>query len=266
MARSVSKESSEMGVNLVGQVAVVTGGSRGIGFAVARALAGRGASVVITGLDQVRLDAARDRLVRDLADQAGRDAAEALVARDRVMAVTADVRDYAQVERVAQAVLERYGGLDVLVNNAGIGLFADVADQSLESWPAIIATNQTGAVHPCRATSPQRRPRGGGWIINISSLAGRNPFAGGAAYCASKAGLNAFSDALMQELRHDDIRVCLVAPGSVRTGFAGGSDGAGTEWKLAPEDVAQAIVELLGHPARSLPSRIEIRPSKPRKR
>jgi short-subunit dehydrogenase len=117
----------------------------------------------------------------------------------------------------------------------------------------------------CRAAIPQLRKRGGGWIINISSLAGKNPFPGGAAYCASKTGLNAFSEALMQEVRYDDIRVSYVMPGSVATEFRGGHEPAASDWKLAPEDVAEVVLDLLAHPARSLPSRVELRPSRPRK-
>ena len=110
------------------------------------------------------------------------------------------------------------------------------------------------------------RTRGGGWIINISSLAGKNAFVGGAAYCASKAGLNAFSEALMQEVRHDRIRVSYVMPGSVATEFSRGGSGSGTDWKLASEDVAQVVMDLLAHPDRSLPSRVELRPSMPPKK
>jgi short-subunit dehydrogenase len=117
----------------------------------------------------------------------------------------------------------------------------------------------------CKAAIPHLRQRGGGWIVNISSLASKNPFAGGAAYCASKAAVNAFSEALMQELRDDNIRVTYVLPGSVATGFSGREPDAGTDWKLLPEDVAHAIADVLRHPARSLPSRLEIRPSRPKK-
>jgi 3-oxoacyl-[acyl-carrier protein] reductase len=115
----------------------------------------------------------------------------------------------------------------------------------------------------CHAALPHLRRRGGGFIINISSLSGTNPFAGAAAYCASKAGLNAFSEALMQETRHDDIRVSYVMPGSVSTGFAGGDASKGADWKIAPEEVAEVVVNLLRHDPRSLPSRVELRPSKP---
>jgi 3-oxoacyl-[acyl-carrier protein] reductase len=150
-----------------------------------------------------------------------------------------------------------------LINNAGVGRFVDVTAMSPDDWHRVIDTNLTGVFHCCRAVVPHLKSRGGGWIINISSLAGKNPFAGGAAYCASKAGLNAFSEALMQEVRYDGIRVSTVMPGSVRTAFSHGGDAAGNDWKLAPEDVAQVIVDLLRQPARSLPSRVELRPAAP---
>ena len=130
-------------------------------------------------------------------------------------------------------------------------------------WRRVVETNLTGVYHCCHAAIPHLKARGGGWIINVSSLAASNPFVGGAAYCASKAGLNAFSEALMQELRHDGIRVSVVAPGSVQTGFSRAGDGSGASWKLAADDVAQVIVDLVAHPTRSLPSRVEIRPSRP---
>ena len=236
---------------LNGKTAIVTGGSRGIGLATAQALAVEGAAVVISGTDQARLDQARAGMAASL------DAAE------RILTVKADVRRAADVDRLVAAAVERFGGLDILVNNAGVGGFRDVAAMSADDWHRVIDTNLTGVFHCCHAAIPHLKARGGGWIVNISSLAGKNAFPGGAAYCASKAGLNAFSEALMQEVRHDGIRVSYVMPGSVRTAFSGGGDGPGTEWKLAPEDVAHVIIDLIGHPARSLPSRVEIRPARP---
>jgi 3-oxoacyl-[acyl-carrier protein] reductase len=229
---------------LDGKVALVTGGSRGIGFAIAEALVKDNASVVVTGTNEARLGSAREKL------------------GPKATAVRMDVRDYRSVEAGVKTAVDRFGGLDVLVNNAGIGIFKAVADTTLEEWNDIIGTNLTGVFHCSRAALPHIRARGGGWIINISSLAGKNPFPDGAAYCASKSGLNAFSEALMQEVRHDGIRVAYVLPGSVRTGFSGRSLG-NDEWKLAPEDVAQAVSDLLRHPSRSLPSRVEIRPAQP---
>ncbi len=231
-------------------VALVTGGSRGIGFAVATALLGTGASVAITGTDPKRLEDARIALAGD-------------GAADRVLAIRADVRVEADVTAAFDRVVETFGGVDILVNNAGVGGFVEVAAMTSADWHRVIDTNLTGVYHCCHAAIPHLRRRGGGWIINVSSLAGGNPFVGGAAYCASKAGLNAFSEALMQEVRHDGIRVSTVAPGSVRTSFSGAGDGPGTDWKLSPDDVAKVIVDLVGHNARSLPSLVQIRPSRP---
>ena len=225
--------------------ALVTGGSRGIGFAIAQALASAGASVAITGRDETALETARRKL------------------GGHTLALHADVRDAQAAAGAVDAAAGRFGGLDLLVNNAGVGVFAAVADMTPDAWRQVIETNLSGVFYCCHAAIPHLRKRGGGWIINISSLAGKNAFVNGAAYCASKSGLNAFSEALMQEVRHENIRVSYVMPGSVSTGFMGRSQGA-DEWKLAAEDVAQAVMDLVAHPARSLPSRIEIRPSKPR--
>jgi NAD(P)-dependent dehydrogenase (short-subunit alcohol dehydrogenase family) len=245
---------------LIGKSAVVTGASRGIGFAIADALARAGASVVITGRDQSSLDTAVSRL-----SEHGR----------HVVAERADVRIAEDASRAMDRAVEAFGGLDILVNNAGVGQFANVADMTLDQWRAVIDTNLSGVFYCCHAAIPHLRRRGGGWIINISSLAGKNSFVGAAAYCASKAGLNAFSEALMQEVRYDNIRVSYVMPGSVATEFAGpgrrspGEGGRGStavaDWKLTGEDIAQVVVDLIQHPARSLPSRVEIRPSRPQK-
>ena len=232
---------------LNGKVALVTGGSRGIGFAIAQALSKEQASVSITGTDQSRINDARQKL------------------GSAAHAARADVRDYAAVESAVQSTVERFGGLDIVVNNAGVGIFRSVAEMSLDEWNNIIGTNLTGAFHCTRAALPHLRQRGGGWIINVSSLASQSPFADGAAYCASKSGLNSFTDALMQEVRHDGIRVASVLPGSVRTQFSGRSLG-NDDWKLAPDDVAQVVIDLLKHPSRSLPSRVEIRPAQPPKK
>ncbi len=239
---------------LDGKIAVVTGGSRGIGLSIAAALLARGASVAITGRDEAHLEEARAQLAKD--------------AGDRIHAVRADVRDADDAAGAIGAAVERFGGLDVLVNNAGVGVFAAVADMDVAQWHDVIETNLSGVFFCCHAAIPHLRARGGGWIINISSLAGKNAFTSGAAYCASKAGLNAFSEALMQEVRYDNIRVSYVMPGSVATGFARGTSPSGPaeDWKLAPDDVAQVVVDLIAHPARSLPSRVELRPSRPAKR
>ena len=237
--------------SLSGKVAFVTGGSRGIGLAIARVLVLEGAQVAITGKSDAHLSAARP-----LIEAEGPASVETL---------KADVRRYEDVERALAAVVSRFGGLDILINNAGVGIFANVADMSPEQWSEVIDTNLTGVFHVCHAAIPHLRRRGGGTIINISSLAGKNSFTTAAAYCASKAGLNAFSEALMQEVRYDNIRVSYVMPGSVATEFAGGDEAKGADWKTAPEDVADVVCDLLQQNPRSLASRVELRPSKPRK-
>jgi NAD(P)-dependent dehydrogenase (short-subunit alcohol dehydrogenase family) len=234
-------------------VSLVTGGTRGIGYAIAAQLLKRGDAVVITGTTQEGADRAAARL-REIADDPA-----------RVLAFACDVRDSAVVSTVFERVASAWGGLDVLVNNAGVGTGRAIADLSHEEWDRIIGTNLTGIFNCCKAALPHLRRRHGGWIISISSLASKNPFAGGAAYCASKAALNAFSEAFMQEVRHENIRVSYVLPGSVATEFSGRASSSGADWRLSPDDVAHVVLDLLSHPARSLPSRVEIRPSRPQK-
>ena len=249
-------EAQRGGNRFAGAAAIVTGGSRGIGRAVAESLLRRGADVLIAGRAAGSLAAA----AADLAE-----AARAAGA-GRLETMAADVRRPADAERLIGTAADRFGGVDILINNAGVGHFEAVADQSIDDWAQVIETNLSGVFYCCRAAIPLLRRRGGGWIINISSLAGSYPFANGAAYCASKAGLDAFTAALMQEVRFDGIRVSAVAPGSVGTAFAGSDDRhAAAPWKLTASDVAQVVVDLLSHESRSLPSRVEIRPSQPRK-
>ena len=249
-----------VGPQLAGRVAVVTGGSRGIGLATASALMTHGVDVTICGRGEESLRAARLQIERVPGSTSG----EGPVA-GRLETLKTDVRDAAQVQRVFDATVERFGGLDILVNNAGVGGFSEVAAQSPDEWRQIIDTNLTGVFYCCQAAIPLFRRRRGGWIINISSLAGQHPFARGAAYCASKAGLNAFSEALMQEVRYDDIRVSSIMPGSVDTKFGAPGSDPSAAWKLSPADVAQVVIDLLSHPGRCLPSRVEMRPTKPRK-
>ena len=236
---------------LNGSVAIVTGGTRGIGLAIARALVGEGVHVTVTGRSDVHLSAARSRI-----EAAGPGSVEGL---------QADVRRFDDMRRVVDATVARFGGLDILINNAGIGIFGGVAAMTPAQWSEVIDTNLTGVFNATHAALPHLQRRGGGFVINISSLAGKNPFADAAAYCASKAGLNAFSEALMQEVRYDNIRVSYVLPGSVATAFSSGDETKGAAWKIAPDEVADVVLNLLRHNPRSLPSRVELRPSKPRK-
>ena len=231
---------------LDGHVTIITGGTRGIGLALTSGFVERGARVVVSGRSAGDLDAVSARFA------------------DSVATVKGDVADAATASALVRTAVERFGGVDSLINNAGVGTFAPVAELEEEDWHRLIATNLTGVFLCSKAALPALRARGGGWIINISSLAGRNSFAGGAAYCASKAGLNAFAESLMLEVRQDNIRVSTVMPGSVQTAFSPGGDAPDKEWKLSPDDVAQVVFDLLGHSARSLPSRVEIRPSRPK--
>ena len=241
--------------HLVGRLAVVTGGARGIGLATAIALRSAGADVLICGRSRDALDTAAARL-----------AAEPAVAEaGRVVTAVADVRDPEQADRLVASAIEQLGGVDILINNAGVGRFSPLVEMTTEDWRETVDTNLSGVFYCSRAAIPAMKLRGGGWIINVSSLAGKHPFAGGTAYCASKAGLNALTEALMQEVRRDGIRVSCVLPGSVDTDFAGDEPAEDASWKLSASDVAQTVVDLLRHPPRSLPSRVELRPSVPRK-
>ena len=241
---------------LQGKVAVVTGASQGIGQAITSSLTFEGVDVVMCSRSADALSEAVEHVAT--APQSGR-------RHGRVEAYTADVRDPSQMDSLMARAIDRFGRLDILINNAGVGLFRPLAELSVEDWRTVLETNLSGVFFACHAAIPLLRRGDAGWIINVSSLAGSHPFRGGAAYCASKAGLNALSEVLMQELRDDDVRVSCVAPGSVDTRFGGANDGSSAAWKLEPADVARVVLDLLSHPARSLPSRVEIRPSRPRK-
>jgi NAD(P)-dependent dehydrogenase (short-subunit alcohol dehydrogenase family) len=234
-----------------GKTAIVTGGTKGIGRAVAEALAAEGLNVCVGArkLDEVR------QAVRELEGTGA-----------KASGAACDVRVYEEVEALVAHAVEEFGGVDVLVNNAGIGLFKPVEETTPEEFRAVLETNLFGVFHGCRAATPEMKRRGGGYIVNISSLAGANPHPKMATYNASKFALNGFSEALMQEVRHDRIKVSYVMPGSVNTEFGGGTVSEERAWQLQPEDVARAVVDLLRHDERSLPSRVELRPSMPPKK
>ena len=186
---------------------------------------------------------------------------------DALFGAAADITQASQVERFFAAVDERFGGLDVLVNNAGEGVFRKVGEMTAEEWHRNIDLNLNGAFYCAHAALARFQKRSGGFIVNISSLAGRNPFSGGAAYNASKFGLNGFSEALMLDHRYDNVRVCSVMPGSVDTRFGGpaAQGAAETGWKVAPEDVAEVVSVVLRMPSRTMVSEVQMRPSMPRK-
>src|SRR5690606_17353898 len=240
---------------LVDKVAIVTGGTRGVGAAIAAALLARGADVVITGRTAESAGGGVEGV-------AAVERVEGVARRGRVLGIACDDRDYDACREVIQRPVAEFGRVDVVVNNAGIGIFAPADKLGVEDWRAVLETNLSGVFYCSREAIPHLRETGG-WIINIGSLAGKNAFAGGAAYNASKFGLIGFSEALMQDVRHDGIRVSYIMPGSIATEFGGRDQDAGRDWKLWPEDVAQAVVDLLAYPGRALPSRIELRPSRP---
>jgi NAD(P)-dependent dehydrogenase (short-subunit alcohol dehydrogenase family) len=226
-----------------GKVAVVTGGNRGIGRGIAQALANEGMSVALTA--------------RKLGD-AERAASEIGNARG----YACDVRRYDQVRDLFAAVERDLGGMDVLVNNAGVGLFGSVEEMSVEDWHAVIETNVNGVFYCTKEALPRLRQRGGGYIFNVSSLAGRNAFPGAGAYCASKHAVNGFSEVLFQEVRDAGIRVTYLMPGSVATEFGRGT-AEKQDWALQPSDIGEMVVDLLRTSPRALHSRVEMRPAKP---
>ena len=229
-----------------GKVALVTGGNRGIGRGIAESLVKEGMQVAITARDAAAATAA----------------AQALGPNARGYAL--DVRRADQVAAVFAAVDRDFGGLDVLVNNAGIGIFGSIAETSLDDWHATVETNINGVFYCTREAIPRMTKRGGGYIFNLSSLAGRNAFPGAGAYCASKHAVNGFSEVLFQEVREAGIRVTYLMPGSVATDFGRGM-AAKQDWALQPEDVGEMVVDLLHTHPRALHSRVEMRPSRPRK-
>ena len=234
---------------LTSKVAVVTGATKGIGKAVAETLAREGASVAICGRSQTEVDA----VSKDLTASTG----------SPVSGIAANVRQPDTVARFFKFVDDTFGGLDILVNNAGIGIFAPVAELDFEAWKATLDTNLSGVFYCCKEGIPRLIKRGGGSIINISSLAGKNPFVGGGAYNASKFGLNGFSEAMMLDHRRDKIRVTYVMPGSVDTDFSSRSERA--SWKMDPQDVADVVLSVIRMPERTTISRVEMRPSIPPK-
>jgi len=235
-------------VDLTGKSAIVTGGTRGIGYAIAKALLSAGANVAITG----RLESDVENATSELGK----------IGPGTISGYACDVRNYDAVK----SLLGAFGGVDILINNAGIGIFSSVESMSPEDFRAVLETNVFGVFYCCHEAIPVMKQRGGGYIINISSLAGANPHPQMAAYNASKFGLNGFSEALMQEVRHDGIKVTYIMPGSVNTEFGGDEPSDQKSWQLQPDDIAEVVIDLLAYPGRALPSRIEIRPSRPPKK
>ena len=238
-------------MNLVGKTCLITGATRGIGRAIAEALAAVGADVVIGA----RTLSDVERVAAEL--DAG--------STGRVVGIAADVSRPEDCVRLVKGTVDASGRLDVLVNNAGVGILMSIEDLSVEDWETQIDTNLRGVFCCSKAAVPHLKSTEG-WIINIGSLAGRNPFAGGSGYNASKFGLLGMTEAMMLDLRHSGIRVSIVMPGSVNTRFGGGYPESGRDWALGADDVASAVLHLLSYPDNAHVSRVEMRPSRPPKK
>ena len=244
-------ESIIFDMDIANKVAVVTGGTKGIGYAIAESLLKNGVKIFVCARDKSEL----------------RRALEKLSAFGNVEGEICDVRSETQVRMMLEECVRVFGGIDILVNNAGIGIIGKtVEEMSAEEFEQTLQTNLFGVFYGCHHAIPFLKKRGGGYIINISSLAGQNAHPRMAAYNASKFGLNGFTEALMQEVRADNIKVSAICPGSVNTYFGGDKPSDEQAWQLQPEDIAQTVLDLLNMNSRALPSKIEIRPSQPPKK
>lgn len=228
---------------LKGKVALITGGTKGIGYGIAEALLAQGMQVAITGR------------TKETAQQA------AITLGGNTLGIEADVKSLESQEQAVAKVIETFGQLDVLLANAGVGHFASIENMTVAQWQDTIDTNLTGVFLSVKASLTAIK-KSKGYIITISSLAGTNFFAKGTAYNASKFGLTGFTQALMLDVRNDDVKVTTIMPGSVSSHFGGRSPEDGKDWRIQPEDLGQIVVDVLKIHPRTLPSKIEVRPSK----
>jgi NAD(P)-dependent dehydrogenase (short-subunit alcohol dehydrogenase family) len=232
---------------LVGQVAVVTGAARGIGAAIGKRLATMGATVVLTARDEARLN----EVAREIEQAGGRAEVSAF-----------DLLEERAIAEFAGSIQKRHGRCDILVNNAGVGkIGSPLHEMAPADWDAVMGTNLRGPYLMMRALAPVMIAAGSGHIVNISSLAGHNPLKNGAAYAASKWGLNGLTYSVAEELREYGIRVSVIAPGSVNTGFGGGG-GKDASRKIQPEDVAHVVAMLVTQAPQSFVSEVLMRPTR----
>ncbi len=229
------------------KVAYITGGSRGIGFGIAKSLLDAGLKVAITSRKMDSATAAARSLTND---------------NSRILPLQSDVSSLESEKKAVQQVLDQFGSLDIVIANAGVGHFAPIDDLSEEEWKQTIDTNLTGVFHTVKA-GIEALKRSKGYIITIASLAGTNFFADGSAYNASKFGLVGFTQAIMLDLRKYDIKVSTIMPGSVASHFNDHEPSAADAWKIQPEDIGEIVLDLLKMNPRTLPSKIEVRPSGP---
>lgn len=233
--------------NLIGKVAIVTGSTKGIGRAIAERMVNEGANVVVTARTRADVDTVSEHL------------------GDNAVGITSDVADPASCQKLVERAVERFGRLDVLVNNAGLGIFKSISDMSIEEWRRQVDVNLGGVFYCSKAALPHLSASGDGYIINVGSLASRNTFAGGTGYNASKFGLLGMTEAMMLDVRYDHVRVSIVMPGSVNTPFNDHEVAPERGWKLEPDDCALAVMQLLEYPKEAHVSRVEMRPAQPKK-
>jgi 3-oxoacyl-[acyl-carrier protein] reductase len=229
--------------------ALITGGSKGIGFGVAQVLARNGWNVAITARNPDSLNKALDGLNK--------------INNDHAIGIVADVRDFHQQQEAVNQTLKQWDELDVLVANAGIGYFNSIEALTTEQWKETLDTNLTGVFYSIKACLPALK-KSQGYIITMASLAGTNFFAGGCAYNASKFGLVGFTQAVMLDLRPFGIKVSTIMPGSVATHFNDHNPSVEDSWKIQPQDIGELVMDILNMNPRTLPSKIEVRPSMPR--
>ncbi len=226
----------------------ITGGSKGIGLGIAEACLREGYKVAITARTQKAIDIAVDELKK--------------IGKGEILGIQSNVRNYADEEYAIQQVLDKWGRLDVCIANAGVGKFASIDEMSTDDWNAVIDTNLTGVFHTVKAAIPSLK-KSKGYIMTIASLAGTNFFQRGAAYNASKFGLVGFTQAVMLDVRPYEIKTTTIMPGSVATYFNGHTPSEADAWKIQPEDIGQMVVDLLRMNPRTLPSKVEVRPTVP---
>ncbi|WP_439481197.1 SDR family oxidoreductase [Cyclobacterium plantarum] len=240
-------------MTLVNTTAIITGGNTGIGFGIAAALVAEGVNVAITSRAMKRASEAAEKIKK------------MSTSKGEVLPLEVDVRDFDAQKKAVQAVLKEWGKLDYFVANAGVGHFAPIQELSPEKWHETIDTNLTGVFYGIKASVDALKSTKG-FFLTISSLAGANFFAGGSAYNASKFGLTGFSQAIMLDLRQEGVRVSTIMPGSVATGFNDHEVNDKDAWKIQIEDIGEMVVGLFKLDPRTLPSKIEVRPSKPPKK
>lgn len=236
--------------DLQNKSALITGGTKGIGYGIAEALLKQGINVAITGRTKKTAEEAAKKL-----NSHGNDRAQAI-------GLEADVRDYKSQERAVKEVVAQFGSLDIVIANAGLGHFGSVEDLTIEQWKETIDTNLSGPFYSLKASVDQLK-RNKGYYISISSLAGTNFFKGGSAYNASKFGVTGFTQAAMLDLRDQGVKISTIMPGSVSTHFNGNEPDEEDAWKIQIEDMGQLVVDLLKMNPRTLPSKVEVRPSMP---